>query len=154
MRNIKIYADTSVFGGVFDQEFSAPSKQFFNEVDLGRFELVTSAVVEAEVEPAQEKIKIFFTKYAESATIADISKEALELQSHYIASGVVTEKSPDDALHVAIATVSACDLIVSWNFKHIVHFDRIPKYNAVNVLNGYSKIGIYSPLEVIHYDNP
>ena len=83
MRNIKIYADTSVFGGVFDQEFSAPSKQFFNEVDLGRFELVTSAVVEAEVEPAQEKIKIFFTKYAESATIADISKEALELQSYY-----------------------------------------------------------------------
>ena len=85
---------------------------------------------------------------------ADISKEALELQSHYVASGVVTEKSLDDALHVAIATVSACDLIVSWNFKHIVHFDKIPKYNAVNVLNGYGQIGIYSPLEVIHYDNP
>ena len=84
MRNIKIYADTSVFGGVFDQEFSAPSKQFFNEVDLGRFEMVTSAVVEAEVEPAQEKIKILFPKYGESSTIADISKEALELQSHYI----------------------------------------------------------------------
>ena len=141
---MKIYADTSVFGGVFDQEFSAPSKQFFNEVDLGRFELVTSAVVEAEVEPAQENIRRFFTKYAESATIADISKEALELQSHYISSGVVTEKSLDDALHVAIATVSACDLIVSWNFKHIVHFDKIPKYNAVNVLKGYSQIGIYS----------
>lgn len=151
---MKIYADTSVFGGVFDQEFSEPSKQFFVEVDAGRFELVTSAVVEAEIEPAQEKIRMFFAKYAGSAIIADASKEALELQSQYIASGVVIAKSLNDALHVAIATVSGCDLIVSWNFKHIVHFDKIPKYNAVNVLCGYVKIGIYSPLEVIHYDNP
>lgn len=138
----------------FDQEFSEPSKQFFDEVDAGRFELLTSAVVEAEIEPAKGEIRRFFTKYAGSATIADISKEALELQSQYVASGVVTEKSLNDALHVAVATVSCCDLIVSWNFKHIVHFDKIPKYNAVNVLNGYGQIGIYSPLEVIGYDNP
>jgi hypothetical protein len=59
----------------------------------------------------------------------------------------------EDALHVAISTISGCDLIVSWNFKHIVHFDKIPKYNAVNVLNGYGRIGIYSPLEVIKYGN-
>jgi len=71
---------------------------------------------------------------------------------NYIRSGVVTEKSLNDALHVAISTVSGCDLIVSWNFKHIVHFDKVPKYNAVNTLNGYKHIGIYSPLEVIDYD--
>ena len=150
---MKIYADTSVFGGVFDNEFSEPSKQFFDEVDAKRFVLVTSAVVEAEIEPASERIRMFFAKYARSANIADASREALELQLNYIKSGVVTEKSLDDALHVAIATVSHCDLIVSWNFKHIVHFDKIPKYNAVNVLNGYANIGIYSPLEVIQYDN-
>ena len=150
---MKIYADTSVFGGVFDREFSEATKQFFNEVDAGRFVLVTSAVVETEIEPASERIRILFTKYAQSAIIADVSKEALELQRSYIGSGVVSEKSLDDALHVAIATVSECDLIVSWNFKHIVHFDKIPKYNAVNVLKGYSHIGIYSPLEVIQYGN-
>ena len=83
----------------------------------------------------------------------DVSEKALELQLNYIKSGVATEASLDDALHVAIATVSGCDLIVSWNFRHIVHFDKIPKYNAVNVLNGYGHIGIYSPLEVIQYDN-
>ena len=63
------------------------------------------------------------------------------------------EKSLDDALHVAIDSISECDLIVSWNFKHIVHYDKIPKYNAVNVLNGYRHIGIYSPLEIIDYEN-
>ena len=150
---MKIYADTSVFGGVFDQEFSEPSRQFFNEIDAGRFVLATSAVVEAEIEPAPEKIRVFFAKYAESAQIMDVSEKALELQLNYIKSGVATEASLDDALHVAIATVSGCDLIVSWNFRHIVHFDKIPKYNAVNVLNGYGHIGIYSPLEVIQYDN-
>lgn len=71
----------------------------------------------------------------------------------YINSGVVTEKSFDDALHVAIATISGCDLIVSWNFKHIVHFEKIPKYNAVNILKGHRQIGIYSPLEVIKYED-
>ena len=150
---MKIYADTSVFGGVFDQEFSEPSRQFFDEVDAGRFILVTSAIVEAEIEPAPDEIRTFFAKYAEIANIAVANQESLELQLSYISSGVVTENSLEDALHVAVATVSECDLIVSWNFKHIVHFDKIPKYNAVNVLNGYGHIGIYSPLEVIHYDN-
>ncbi len=86
------------------------------------------------------------------AEITQVTQEALLLQQQYINSGVVTLKSSEDALHVAIATVSQCSLIVSWNFKHIVHFDKIPKYNAVDTLNGYGVIGIYSPLEVINYD--
>jgi predicted nucleic acid-binding protein len=150
---MKVYADTSVFGGVFDPEFSDPSKQFFNEVDSGRFSLVTSAVVEAEIEPAPENIRLFFAHHAEKADIATPNQAIFELQMEYINSGVVTEKSLDDALHVAIATISGCDLIVSWNFKHIVHFDKIPKYNAVNILKGYRQIGIYSPLEVIQYED-
>ena len=65
---------------------------------------------------------------------------------------IVTQKSVTDAMHVALATVSKCSTIVSWNFRHIVHFDKIPLYNAVNMLNGYPAIAIYSPLEVIDYD--
>lgn len=150
---MKVYADTSVFGGVFDNKFSSASKQFFVEVDAGRFMLVTSAIVEAEIEPAPDRVRAFFTKYIGIANIAVANQEALDLQSSYINFGVVTENSFEDALHVAVATVAKCDLIMSWNFKHIVHLDKIPKYNAVNVLNGYGHIGIYSPLEVIHYDN-
>lgn len=78
---MKIYPDTSVFGGVFDQEFSESSRLFFDEVDEGRFVLVTSsAVVEAEIEPSSKEVQILFAKYAQSAIIANISKEALELQ--------------------------------------------------------------------------
>ena len=99
-----------------------------------------------------ETIRDFFTRYETVAEIANITQEMLNLRHQYISSGVVTPKSAEDALHVAIATVTKCNLIVSWNFKHIVHFDKIPKYNAVNTLNGYGQIGIYSPMEVINYD--
>ena len=63
------------------------------------------------------------------------------------------ERCADDALHVAIATVVKCSLIVSWNFAHIVHFNKIPLYNAVNRKKGYPTIAIYSPREVIEYED-
>lgn len=150
---MRIYADTSVFGSVFDKEFSVPAEKFFSEIDAGRFILVTSAIVEAEIEPAPEDIRELFRTYKNRAEIVQVTQESISLQQQYINSGVVTPKSAEDALHVAIATVAQCHLIVSWNFKHIVHFDKIPKYNAVNTLNGYGKIGIYSPLEVVSYDS-
>ena len=149
---MRIYADTSIFGGAFDPEFSEASRTFFTEIDSGKFILVTSAVVEAEIEPAPQNVKKLFSQYVKLAEIADINSSIMDLRTEYISAGIVTKKSLDDALHVAIATVTNCDLIVSWNFKHIVHFDKIPKYNAVNILNGYKEIGIYSPLEVINYE--
>jgi hypothetical protein len=62
------------------------------------------------------------------------------------------ETGGDDALHVALATVTRCDKIVSWNFRHIVHSDKIRYYHAVNLMHGYDLIEIFSPKEVIHYD--
>ncbi len=85
--------------------------------------------------------------------IADISAEAQELQNAYLNAGIVTPKWETDAFHVALATTSGCSLIVSWNFRHIVHFEKIPLYNAVNVLNGHPQIAIYSPLEVSAYED-
>ena len=62
-------------------------------------------------------------------------------------------KSLDDALHVAMASVNECQAIVSWNFRDIVNFRKIPMYNTINTLNGYGSIAIYSPLEVIEDDD-
>lgn len=85
--------------------------------------------------------------------IAGVSEDALGLRAAYLDARIVSPKWSDDALHVAIVTTSGCLLIVSWNFKHIVHFEKIPLYNAVNTLRGYSHIGIFSPLEVIRYES-
>jgi len=134
---------------LFDPEFAHASQALFEEFASGRFVLVTSALVEAEIEPAPEAVRAAFSRHTATAEIASVNRDVLLLQQAYLDAGVVTEKSTHDALHVAMATVSGCDLIVSWNFKHIVHFDKIPKYNAVNTLQGYASIGIFSPF----YDN-
>jgi predicted nucleic acid-binding protein len=112
---MRIYADTSVFGGVFDEEFAGPTKRFFSEIDAGRFIIVTSAIVEAEIEPAPKNIRDFFARYEAVAEIVQITQEMLLLQQQYINSGVVTPKSAEDALHVAIATVTQRISIKSQN---------------------------------------
>jgi len=80
--------------------------------------------------------------------IVPVSNEALKLQQAYLNAEILHKKWEDDALHVALASVNVCDFIVSWNFRHIVNFRKIPLYNAINVLNGYQEIQIYSPLEL------
>ena len=57
----------------------------------------------------------------------------------------------DDALHIALATIANVDLLVSWNFRHIVRYDKIRLFNSVNIESGYKPIQIYSPREVTSY---
>ena len=97
MMNIRVYADTSIFGGIYDDDFQEVSEEFFEEVKKNRFTLITSAVVRAEIEPAPEKIKIFFNDLIEIAEIVDVSKEALDLRNAYLKAGILTSKYSDDA---------------------------------------------------------
>ena len=145
----RAYADTSVYGGVFDAEFGVASRAFFDRVREGVFTLVTSAVVDGEIKPAPTEIKQFYSDFSPSRMFIDVTEEAIDLQRAYLEEGILSKKSEQDALHVALATIHHCDFIISWNFKHIVNFEKIPKFNAVNMLMGYGNIAIYSPLEVI-----
>ncbi len=151
---VKVYADSSVFGGVFDIEFCEPSIRFFDEIDAGRFSLVISSVVVGELVSAPEQVWTFLGKYAEKSQIVEVSEQAEALQSNYLELEVVTERARVDALHVAIATVTGCNIVVSWNFKDIVHVDKIRKYNQVNTLFGYCQIDISSPEEVTARGRP
>jgi len=153
MKAIRVYADTSVFGGIYDEEFKEPSRTFFEQVKSGQFVLVTSAVVQDEMVAAPPTVRRFFEEMLGLAEVADITESALDLRDAYLQAKIVTPKYSDDALHVALATVAECALIVSWNFQHIVHFQKIPLYNAVNVLVGYQPIAIFSPREVIRYED-
>jgi predicted nucleic acid-binding protein len=153
MKAMRVYADTSVFGGIYDEEFKEPSRTFFEQVKSGQFGLVTSAVVQDEMVAAPPTVRHFFEELLGLAEVTDITASALELRDAYLQAKIVTPKYSADALHVALATVAGCSLIVSWNFQHIVHFQKIPLYNAINTLEGYHPIAIFSPREVIHYED-
>jgi len=151
---MKIYADTSVFGGVFDEQFAEASRKFFDEVADGRYALVISAAVQNEIDGgAPDEVRKFFEDTAGATQAVKLTPDIVRLRNAYLDAGIVTEKSIEDAAHVAAATVSGCRAIVSWNFKHIVHFDKIRQYNTVNELNGYNRIDIFSPMSVIDYDD-
>ena len=148
----RIYADTSVYGCVFDAQFARHSRIFFDQVRAGRFQLVASALVAAEVEPAPPEVRELFASLTDLTTTAPLTADSLTLQAAYLAAGIVSERSEDDALHVALATTSACRFLASWNFKHIVHIERAPRYNAVNTLHGFPPVDIHSPSEIIGYE--
>ena len=153
MQPFRIYADTSVFGGVFDKEFASTSQTFFNQVRDGRFVLIVSPVLEEELAGAPEPVQILYNEMAKLAESASLLAEAVQLQEAYLQAGIVSQKYADDALHVAYATLSCCSILVSWNFKHIVHHNKIALYNAINDRLGYKEIKIHTPAEVIEYEN-
>jgi predicted nucleic acid-binding protein len=152
-RPMRVYADTSVFGGAFDGEFATASQAFFDQVRGNRFHLISSALVVDELAEAPARVRSFFRELAGYIHIETISTEAVELRDAYLAAGIVGPASRDDAQHVALATVLDCWTIVSWNFRHIVHARKIPLYNGVNRVQGYTEIAIHTPQEVIEYEN-
>lgn len=153
MPGIRVYADTSVHGGILDEEFSTASVAFFEQVRGGRFDLVISAVLGAELEGAPAQVRELYGSIRGMADPADVSAEAVRLQQAYLAAAILAPRWETDALHVALATVSRCRVIVSWKFRHIVNFNKIPLYNEVNAAAGHGGIAIHTPQEVIEHED-
>lgn len=153
MHILRAYADTSIFGGAIDEEFAEPTKRFFDRVRQGRFRVLVSQITADELTDAPSAVRAIAEQLPRSCIemiVAD--KEAADLAAAYIEAGALGAAHRADAMHVAAATAARADLILSWNFKHIVNLDRIRKFNAVNLLRGYLPIEIRSPLEVEHGD--
>ena len=149
---MRVYVDTSVFGGVFDAGFSEASSAFFDEAKARRFSIVTSDVVVGELEDAPLRVRRVFQEVEGRVERLEMSETALRLLRAYLATGIVGEKWRVDALHVALATVAECRAIVSWNFRHIVHFEKIPLYNGINMTQGFGPLAIHTPQEMLHYE--
>ena len=121
-------------------------------VRSGRFRLVVSTVLEDELARAPDPVRGLLDSMRQFAEPATVEPQAMRLRDAYISAGILTRKWEADALHVAIATVAECEIIVSWNFKHIVHFDKVGLYNGLNLSLGFGAIKIHAPPEVIHED--
>ena len=150
----RIYVDTSVFGGYFDEEFSEHTIPLFDRLRNNEFILLFSTVTQDELENAPEKIKeLVKSLKIESTEFLDTTDEAIDLATAYITEKVVGQTSYADCLHIALATINRADFLVSWNFKHIVNVQRIRGYNSINIKNGYRQIEIRSPREFEKYED-
>ncbi|MCG3130541.1 MAG: hypothetical protein FLDDKLPJ_01306 [Phycisphaerae bacterium] len=147
---LRVYADTSVFGGCLDEEFKSASLKFFAEVRSGRFCVVVSPTTLRELARAPVAIRTVLAELPRDVVdVVTHSAEAEALRDAYISAGVLGMASQADAEHIAYASVSEVDIIISWNFKHIVNFDKIRGFHAINMLRGYAFVPIHSPPEVI-----
>ncbi|MDI6756246.1 MAG: PIN domain protein [Thermodesulfobacteriota bacterium] len=147
----RIYIDTSVIGGCFDEEFAYWSKSLMEEFHSGASIAVVSDITRSELEGAPDKVKQALASLPlDSLENVSLSGEAENLAQDYIGSKVITKKHLADAQHIAIATVERVDVLVSWNFQQIVNLNRIHAFNAVNLRLGHPLLEIRSPREVLH----
>jgi predicted nucleic acid-binding protein len=150
MKRTKIYLDTSVIGGVFDVEFQVASKMLFEEIRAGKKIAVISDITISELGKAPTEVQGILRTLPESRfESVTLTDEAVSLAELYLKNKIVTPKYREDALHIALATLSRVDVLVSWNFKHIVNLKRIQGFNAINLKEGYPLLEIRSPLEVL-----
>ncbi|MDI1354295.1 MAG: PIN domain-containing protein [bacterium] len=146
----RFYIDTSVIGGVFDTEFEEHSTILMEKIKLGQIKAVLSDVTESEIMRARKEIRDFYESLPKSSIeFVEITKDAVLLADNYIREKVVGKTSRNDCLHIGIATTNRVDILVSWNFKHIVNIYRIRGYNSVNLKLGFPPLEIRSPKEIV-----
>ena len=157
MKVPKIYLETTIFNFFFADD--APEKKrdtikLFQEIKEGKYMPYTSdAVLEELGKASPEKSGQMFSLVSQYSIISlPVTEEARRLADIYIKEGVIPEKYPTDALHIALSTVNVLDYIVSYNFRHIVKLKTIIMTESINLRENYKRIGIISPTEVVEYD--
>jgi hypothetical protein len=149
---LRIYIENSVIGGYFEDIFREPTQKLFDLFRQGFYKAIISTHTIYELEKgAPDKVKenLKTLDYEEH----NVSEVMLNLARKYMADKIVSDKYSDDALHIAIATVLNVDVLVSWNFKHIVNLNKIRLFNSVNLREGYGILDIRTPQEVVEYGN-
>ena len=150
----RIYIDTSVIGGYFDEEFKDATRELFKRFENNEITFVVSDLLDLELIGAPKNVRELLYKFsADKFERVELTDEAILLADTYIAEKVVGKTSLEDCRHIALATINKVDVLASWNFKHIVNLDRIKGYNSVNYRLGYPMIEIRSPKDLIHYED-
>ncbi|MEQ9287147.1 MAG: PIN domain-containing protein [Cyclobacteriaceae bacterium] len=148
------YIDTSVVGGLFDEEFQLWTKLFFEEVTQGNYKVAVSDILLMELANAPIKVKDYLNKLSNDQIVTiNLNEEAEQLANLYLEEKIVGFKSLSDCQHIATSTTHNVEVLVSWNFKHIVNLDKIRLYNSVNLREGYRTIEIRTPRELLHHGN-
>ena len=150
MKIPKLYLDTSVIGGYFDDEWKDATRELWQQMRAGKFRFVTSSVTLDEVNAAPENVRGLFASTFPLEHILDPGEESEALAAASMEHRVLPPRFVDDARHVAVCTVAGIELLVSWNFRHLVNVEREKGFNAINLLQGYRTLRIVNPLEMIY----
>ena len=158
MRKLKVYLDTSVVSYLY--QVDAPEKMQ-NTLDLWElfknkvYEVYISDIVIREISGCnEEKLKILLDYLDQiDYNIIETTEDTVELAGKFIDFGILKQKSFDDCQHIAAAILAGCDIIISWNFKHIVNVKTIRGVKIITTLEGYKDLLIYPPSVLIESED-
>lgn len=147
---LRVYLDTSVFSAYYDEAISdrrAQTEDFWRR--RSDFELSTSAIAREELEQTPDPARrMQLLELVEGVTVHAVTDMMRSLAKSYIASGVFTEVMYNDAVHVAAAVLTRQDVLVSWNFRHLVNRRRRAQINEVNISLALPTLEIVAPPEL------
>jgi len=150
MRKLRIYLDTSIISHLFADD--TPEKRddtnrFWDDIIKSEYEIFISQIALDEIRSCAEPKQNMMLERLQQIEFQVLREtdEVIGLADEYVKGGVLREKSIDDCMHIAYAVVYGCDVIVSWNFKHLVNYKTIDKVKIVNAINRYREISIISP---------
>ena len=154
MRKLRIYLDTPVISYLFVEDASEKKNatlELWSSILNGEYDVIISETTIREINDCSEpKRQMMINKIKSiNALIVYETEEIITLANKYIEDKVLSKKSRDDCLHIASAIVAKCDLIISWNFKHLVRDKTILMVNAVSKMNDIKEINIVSPSMLI-----
>jgi predicted nucleic acid-binding protein len=158
MRKPKRYIDTSVISHLCHDDTpdkKADTELLWEQIKQGRYEVFISDVTVDEINQCAEPLKSTFNNfiYDIEHILQPITPEVESLAERIIEEGILTRKSIDDCHHIAAAITSGCDIIVSWNIKHLVNVRTINGVRGISLLEGYKTIDIYTPTILIGADS-
>jgi len=149
MGKMKVYPDASVFGGYSDDEFAESTKPFFDAILAGQATALISDTLVDELRFAPDQVRALLRRVMEcGCEHLLVRPETVALRNAYLRAGVLAPKWADDALHVAHAVIARADVIVSWNFRHLVNPQRIRGFSGVDVAEGYGPVVIMTPADI------
>jgi predicted nucleic acid-binding protein len=154
MRKLKIYFDTSVISHLDQQDALEKLNETHNlieKVKAHEYDVIISSVTERELEDCPEPKRSILLGYLQQIphTVIPLNEEMLTIADKILELGILKPKSLDDCQHIAAAIISGCDVIVSWNFKHIVNHKTMQGVKAVTAITGYPEMLIYTPTILI-----
>jgi len=147
---LRIYADTSVFSAYYDSRHpdrKTLTEEFWQGIDA--FICSASELTVSEIKDTKDaSLRATMQKLLTRFQIHPVTDEMQRLANSYVQAGAFTRVMLDDAIHVAVATVTRQDILISWNFRHLVNRRRRAIVNSVNISMGMPTIDILSPPEV------
>ncbi len=142
MKKLTLYLETSIINAAIDDREPEKKKltlRLFDEIKKEEYEVYVSSLVIDEIDKSSKEIAAELRE-----AIKELNPEVLELDDEvdtlagkYTEQGIIPVKYHNDALHIATATVNDLDVIVSWNFEHIVKLKTKREVIGINLLMGY-----------------